>query len=55
MYSAWLHNKGIKLPETTNVTENVKKERKHITMLKVPVRMKNNRTSSIRQFFKSDN
>jgi hypothetical protein len=48
MYSAWLHNIGIKLPETTKVTENVKKERKPITMVVVPVRMESNSTFSIR-------
>jgi hypothetical protein len=54
MYSAWLHNIGIKLPATTKVTENVKKERKHITMVKVPVRTESNRASSMR-YFQSDN
>jgi hypothetical protein len=48
MYPAWLHNIGIKLLETTKVTENDGKERKLITMVKVAVRMKSNRTSSIR-------
>jgi hypothetical protein len=48
MYSAWLHNIGIKLPETTKVIENVKKEKKQITMVMEPVRMESIRTFSIR-------
>jgi hypothetical protein len=55
MYSAWLNNIGIKLPETTKVTEYVKKERKQITMVMVQVRMESNRTFSIRGSFQSDN
>jgi hypothetical protein len=43
MFSAWLHNIGIKLPETTKVTENVKKGRKQITMVTVLVRMESDR------------
>jgi len=39
MYSTWLHNIGTKLSETTKVTENVKKERKQITMVTVPLRI----------------
>jgi hypothetical protein len=48
MHSARLHNIGIKVPETTKVTENVKKEGKQITIVMVPVRMESNRTFSIR-------
>jgi len=48
MYSAWLNNIGIKLPETTKVTENVKKVRKQITIVTVPLRTESNGTFSIR-------